>query len=252
MTIRTARFSKKTIEFITKASRQKKPEWLDRNRAEYEDVLVHPMRELMTYVAQTLRTKAPGYRFPTKNCARIRRNADRAKAQGWYKNWIGASASRDSGSMYEDLPALYFHISKEDIFSAGGIYMPSARQTKHIRAWIDQDPSQLEDLLKDKSFKKHFKELGNERMLKTKPRDYPIDHPKIEWLKLTGWYVWRPISQKELCSKEFPEILASDWAQALRLNSVLDKYIKTWPAKASSSSRLWDSELRAPKVDWNE
>jgi uncharacterized protein (TIGR02453 family) len=242
-------FSKRSMDFITRAQRQKKPEWLDRNREEYQDVLVEPMRELMTAVARELRQAAPGYRFP-KVFARIRRSSDRAKTQGTYKNYIGAGISRDSGSMYEDLPSLYLHISPENgnSFSAGGLYMPSARQTKQIRAWIDHDSSLLEDLLADRQFKKRFKDgLGNERMLKTKPRDYPIDHPKIDLLKLSGWYVWRPFTKKEIFSPKFADHLIADWTQVLRLNTVLDHYTNSWPNR-DRAERL--KTVEAPQFQW--
>ncbi|MDR3606612.1 MAG: DUF2461 domain-containing protein [Oligoflexia bacterium] len=241
------RFSRKSIDFIAKASRQKSSTWLERNRAEYEAVLVEPMRVLMTEVARQLRQEAPaGYRFPTRGFARIRRSAENARTQGPYRDWIGASVSRDSGSRYEDLPSLYFNISKEDVFSAGGLYMPSAAQTKKIRAWIDRDPSELEELLADRKFRRHYKDLGDERVLKTKPRDYPIDHPKINWLKMTGWYVWRPIPKKELFSRNFADRLAEDWRQALRLNQVLDGYTRAFP-KSGPLEKL--EEIQAPKVD---
>ena len=124
------RFSKKTLEFIVLASRQKKPEWLDRNRGEYEAVLVEPMRHLMTEVTKALKPVAPGYRFPARSFARIRRSGQGAIERGPFRDWIGAQASRDSGSRFEDLPNLYFHIDEGDILSAGGLYSPSARQTK--------------------------------------------------------------------------------------------------------------------------
>ena len=107
--------------------------------------------------------------------------------------------------------------------------MPSADQTKHIRKWIDQDPSLLEALFKDKDFKKRFPDFGDERVLKTKPRDYPIDHPKFDWLRLSGWYVWRPFTKKEFFSPKFHEILIEDWKQILRLNQILDRYTQSWP-----------------------
>jgi uncharacterized protein (DUF2461 family) len=78
------RFSRKSLDFIRKASRQKKHEWLEKNRAEYEDVLVEPTRALMAAVARELRREAPGYRFPTRSFARIRRSADRARARRAY------------------------------------------------------------------------------------------------------------------------------------------------------------------------
>jgi hypothetical protein len=107
--------------------------------------------------------------------------------------------------------------------------VPSADQTKHIRSWIDKDPSMLDALLEDKKFKKRYSGLGDERVLKTKPRDYPMDHPRIEMLKLSGFYVWRPFTKKEFFSKNFSDLLIEDWSQVLRLNKVLDHYTTSWP-----------------------
>src|SRR5579885_40651 len=246
------RFSQKSLDFIRKASRQKKHDWLDRNRAEYEEVLVEPMRALMTTVARELRGEAPGYRFPARSFARIRRSADRARAQGLYKDWIGVQVSRDSGSLFEDLPGLYFHMSYEDVFTAGGLYMPSSRQVKQIRAWIAEDASALERLLKDRRFKSVFREgLGDERKLKTFPRGYPQDHPRIEWLKLTGFYVWRPVKKREFFSSDFHETLAADWRQVLRLNGVLDRYLSSWPGASRRKLESFEG-IRAPQLNWEE
>lgn len=243
------RFSQASIDFIEKASRQKKAEWLEKNRAEYEKVLVEPMRELIAAAAKELQPLAPGYRFPTRQHARLRRGAD--QSMGPFRDWVSVSVSRDSGSRYDSLPNLYFHIADghENILSAGGLYVPSADQTKHIRKWIDQNPSDLEELLEDREFKKIFKGLGDERVLKTKPRDYPLDHPKIEWLKLSAWYVWRPFAKKIFFSKEFKDVLIQDWKQILRLNRILDEYTQSWP-KTTSLDAL--PKITARKMDWDD
>jgi len=241
-----SRFSQASIDFIIKASRQKKATWLDQHRSEYEKVLVTPMKELIEAAAKELGPEAPGYRFPTRQHARLKRGADQSR--GPFRDWVGVSVSRDSGSRYEGMPNLYFSIDDEDVLSAGGLYMPSADQTKHIRKWIDQDPSALEELLVDRDFKKRFKELGTERMLKTKPRDYPVDHPKFAWLKLSAWYVWRPFTKKVFFSKNFKDELIEDWRQILRLNRVLDQYTQSWP-KTSVIDSLPKVQLR--KMDWD-
>lgn len=230
------RFSKESLEFIVKASRQKSPEWLDRNELEYQKVLVEPFRHLSLEVTRHLRKEALGYRFPVRGFARIRRSAARAEAQGWYKDWAGLLISRDSGSRYEDLPNLYFHLSAEDQFSAGGLYLASAGQVRRIRDWITKEPAALERLLEDPEFRAVYKELGDERKVKTFPRGFPKDHPKIEWLKLTGFYVWRPFPKKILFSDAFPEVLASDWRQVLKLNRVLDEWLARAPGGDMSRS----------------
>ena len=49
-----SRYTQKSIDFIVKASKQKKSEWLDKNREEYEEVLVQPTKELITNIAKAL------------------------------------------------------------------------------------------------------------------------------------------------------------------------------------------------------
>lgn len=246
-----AKFSKASLEFLKKAARQKKPDWLEKNKSEYQDVLVSPMRELMQTVASRVRAHAPGYRFPKMGFARIKRSWDSEKKMGPFRDWFHVSVSRDSESRYESHPNLYFHFAEGDFHSAGGLYMPSADQTKRIRKWIDKDPSLLEELLEDKNFKKIFKSgLGTERMLKTKPRDYPIDHPRFDLLKLSGFYVWRPIPQKTVLSKNFADVLTEDWLQVLRLNRILDQWTASWPKETVIESIPELTALKRNLDDW--
>lgn len=246
-----SRFTPKSLAFLERAHKQKNPEWLDRNREEYLEVLVEPTRHLVAQVKRELGDAARHYRFPSRGFARLRRSGDRARKYGaLFRDYVGVQGSRDSGSRFEDLPGLYFHLSPKDIFSAGGLYTPSARQVKRMRLWIDQDPGALEEVLSSRAFKKVYAlGLGDERKLKTKPRDYPIDHPRIEWLKLTGYYVWRPLPKKVFYSSELPSVLSRDWAQVLRLNSVLDRYLARAP-RMSVPERFAD--ITAPQADWDD
>ncbi len=241
-------FTQASIDFVTRASRQKKVEWLEKNHEEYEEVLVKPMRALMEAATSALKSEARGYRFPVRNHVRIKRSHE-SRAEGVpFRDWIGVSVSKDSGSRYESCPNLYFEFNDEDILSAGGLYIPSAGQTKHIRKWIDQDPSQFQDLFKDKTFGKLFPDFGNERVLKTKPRDYPIDHPRIDWLKLSAWYVWRPFTKKEFFSKNFSTLLIRDWQEILKLNRILEKYTASYPKQIDSQESIPEATSR--KMDW--
>ncbi|MBS1958071.1 MAG: DUF2461 domain-containing protein [Bdellovibrionales bacterium] len=241
-------FNKDSIAFLNKATRQKKLDWLDKNKAEYKEVLVEPMKELMQTVAKELRGEAPGYRFPKMGFARIKRSWDNAQEKGPFRNWFHVSVSRDSESRYDSLPNLYFHFSDKDYYTAGGLYVPSADQTKHIRKWIDKDPSQLETLLKDREFKKHYIGLGTERVLKTKPRDYPIDHPRFDWLRMQAWYVWRYVPAKQALSRNLADVIIADWRQVLRLNRILDQWTTTWPKEIQKTSLRESVVLRDPSA----
>ena len=228
-------FTPASVRFLNKAAKQKKADWLEKNWDEYQEVLVEPMKELMTTVARELRAEAVGYRFPRASFARIKRGYDSEGAEGPFRNWFHVSVSKESKSRYDSLPNLYFHFSDSDFYTAGGLYVPGADQTKHIRKWIDQDPSELENLLADPDFKKRFKGLGVERVLKTKPRDYPIDHPRFDWLRLQAWYVWRYVTPKQALSKRLSDVIIEDWRQVLRLNRILDRWITTWPKSVTAT-----------------
>jgi uncharacterized protein (TIGR02453 family) len=257
-------YQKASLDFIETASRQKNPLWLDQHRSEYEKLLVSPTQALIQNVkakmlqktSPTLQKKLAEYRFPSRNIARLKKGAgpsslnDKNKKAAIYRDWVGIMVTRDSGSMYDSLPGFYFHLSPEDTFTAGGLYMPSAQQTKFIRKWIDHDPSGLIKLLKDPAFKKIYSELGTERQLKTKPRDYSEDHPYLHWLKLSAWYVWKPLPKKVLYSKQLADVVTEHWLQVFKLNLLLDDYISKWPKE---STLVPDSAIqsRSKNINWD-
>jgi uncharacterized protein (TIGR02453 family) len=251
--MKNPRFSQATLDFLALAQKQKKVEWLEKHQDDYQNFVVSPMKALAEQVSAVLELEFKSYKFKKRNIGNIKRPADRAQDKGPFIDFLTFSADRDSGSRYEDLPSLYFMLSPREgeIFSAGGLYMSSHSQTKKIRQWIDLKPEALLDLFKDKNFSKLYKNLGDEHKLKTKPRDYPMDHPRIEWLKLTGFYVSRAIPKKELFSGSFAEILIRDWKEAMRFNNLLDDWIQRSPGQASQKVSE-KSSFGLHAYDWDD
>ena len=108
------RFSKKTLEFLVKAGRQKNPHWLEKNQEEYEAVVRGPFIHLAERVKAALWRSAPGYHFPSKGLARIKRPDFKvARGQNQYKDWISMMATRPSPNRFESNPR--FSEDHEDI-----------------------------------------------------------------------------------------------------------------------------------------
>ena len=249
------RFSPKTLEFLALAAKQKNAGWLEKHQQQYEDVILAPMKALALNVTSVLEMDFPAYKFKKRNIGNLKRPAARALDKGPLKDFMTLNADRDSGSRFEDLPSLYFMVSPrpDEIFSAGGLYMANASQVKRIRQWIDAKPQALDALVKDKHFAALFGDLGDDHKLKTKPRDYPVDHPRIEWLKLTAYYVWRPIPKKELYSSELANLLIRDWRQAMRLNDLLDQWLKSPPESTSVAVEATSGRPHGlPAFDWDD
>ena len=111
----------------------------------------------------------------------------------------------------------------DEVLLAGGLYMPSSRQLRAIRERIAENAEPFEILFRDKAFRAIFPDgFSDERMGSRPPRGFDPNHPRIDWLKRQGFFVWRSYKPKEYTSPKFAERVAKDAAQILRLNALLD------------------------------
>lgn len=256
-------FSGQTLQFLKKASRQKRPDWLERNRDEYEKVLLAPLQNLARHVQAELGSTAPGYHFPQKGIGRLKRPANRVREHGGslFKDWMTYTAARPRTSRFDHNPNLFFLINpsdvKEGVLVAGGLYMPSSRQLKSIREAIAEDASAFDRLFASKDFARCFKGgFSDEKKAKRPPRGFDPNHPRMDWLKLQAYFVWRPYTRREFTSPKFAKLLARDWRQILRLNDLLESALQGRPQKTVTkpaqtapklSDRLNDlGEVRRP------
>lgn len=87
----------------------------------------------------------------------------------------------------------YISLSADALGVGSGLYMPSPEQLARYRAAVADDRSgrQLARLVHD--LRKRRIEVTAHETLKTAPRGYPVDHPRIELLRhkgLTAWKEW--------------------------------------------------------------
>jgi uncharacterized protein (TIGR02453 family) len=251
----TPRFSDRTLKFLLKASRQKRTDWLERNRAEYETVLLEPLKHLAATLKTQLAPIAPGYHFPQKGIGRLRRPAHRVEGgRDLYKSWMAYSASVPAESRFDHNPNLFFLIHPEDkddsVLVAGGLYMPSSRQVRAIREAIAQDASAFDQLFASKEFVRCFKGgFSKEKISSRVPRGFDPNHPRMDWIRLQAFFVWRRYSLREIGSPKFASLVVRDWKQILRLNELLDQALqgrlRQSPPKKAEPSKLLDklSEL---------
>lgn len=259
------RFSSRTLDFIEKASRQKNPDWLKLHRGEYETLLLEPLQHL----AKTLRAKlgklAPDYHFPQKGIGRLKRTADKAKEHGsFFKDWVSYNATRPSKSRFDHNPNLYFLLQAHEpegdhVLIAGGFYMPSSKQTRAIREAIAADAAPFEKLFASKPFASRFPGgFSLEKSATRPPRGFDPNHPKLKWLKLQGFFVWKPYSMKTFSSPDFAERVAEDCAQILRLNALLDRAVRQnwtqprWEKKTETRPVSLDrkyGDIQAPRYE---
>lgn len=87
----------------------------------------------------------------------------------------------------------YISLSADALGTGSGLYMPSSGQLTRFRAAVadERRGAELLGLLKDLQ-RKHI-EVSARETLKSAPRGYPRDHPRIDLLRhkgLTAWKEW--------------------------------------------------------------
>ncbi len=182
--------------------------WLD-HKADYETLVRGPMEELLRELAPTF---GEGKIFrPYRD---VRFSADKSP----YKTNIAATVA--SGG--------YISLSSDGLGVGSGYYMPAPDQLERYRAAVADNTtgSQLEKLVD--TVRKAGLDVTGHAALKTAPKGYPKDHPRIELLRQKGLITWKqwPVAGW-LGTAQAKKRIVDVFVAAKPLNAWLDKHIGT-------------------------
>jgi uncharacterized protein (TIGR02453 family) len=91
------------------------------------------------------------------------------------------------------------------------MWMPARPALDRIREAIADDPDAVDRLLRAPAFRRRFRRLDGEAMLKRMPRGYAEDHPAARWLRYRSFTATRMMPEREVLSPRLPSILARDF-----------------------------------------
>jgi uncharacterized protein (TIGR02453 family) len=139
-----------------------------------------------------------------------------------YKTHHGAVAETDGGSVR------YTHLSGGGVLAAAGMHMLATDQLVRFRAAVAHDvygPELVAILDAARGAKVHVSP-GAFEPLKTAPRGYPKDHPRIELLRWKGATVSKEWTDtKSVCSPKIVQLVAKLWCDAVPLLEWLDQHV---------------------------
>ena len=180
--------------------------WQD-HKADYEKLVLAPMQELLSDLAPTY---GAGKVFrPYRD---VRFSADKSP----YKTNIAATLAAGG----------YISLSTEGLGVGSGYYMPAPDQLERYRAAVADDKTgpQLEKLVA--AARKGGLEVTGHDALKTAPKGYPKDHPRIELLRQKGLIVWKQWQVAAWLGTAHAKKRVVDVLVAAKpLNAWLDKHI---------------------------
>jgi uncharacterized protein (TIGR02453 family) len=169
-------WSEEALEFYAGLEADNSKSFWTANKAVYQEKVLRPMEELVEQLAPEL--GEPKIFRPYRD---IRFSADKTP----YKTHIGATIGGTS----------YVQFSADGLAAGAGMWHMEPGQLNLYRASVAADLSgaELETIIAE--IEKAGVEVHGHDSLKSAPRGYPPDHPRIDLLRhkgLTTWRHWEP------------------------------------------------------------
>lgn len=192
-----------TFEFLKQLTLNNNREWFNENRETYETARENFIK-LADEVLNGIKNFEPlFYDTQIKDCIfRINRDVRFSADKSPYKKHFAAAFGQ--GGKNSGKNDYYLHLQNDETFVAAGLWQPESAQLAQIRQEIDYSPSDLLDIINEKSFKKHFPEIYGQA-LKKAPKGYPADHENIQLLKQKEFIFMKKFTNEEVLSKSFKD-----------------------------------------------
>jgi len=175
-------FPAETLRFLRALKRNNRREWFNAHRDDYEMYVRQPMTAIVERLAVDLRAFAPELvASPKISMYRIYRDTRFSENKTPYKTHIAAVFPTRGLAKHEGAGA-YFHISPDEVWIGGGMYMPQPPQLVAVREHIAGHVKQLRAIVESPGFRKHVGALQGDKLTRV-PRGFAKDHPAAEYLK---------------------------------------------------------------------
>ena len=191
-------FPAETMRFLRALKRNNRREWFEAHRGDYENYVRQPMTAIVERLAVDLRAFAPELvASPKVSMYRIYRDTRFSADKKPYKTHI-AAVFPTRGLPKHEGAGTYFHVSPDEVWIGGGMYMPQPPQLYAVREHIAGHLKQLQAIVESPGFRKHLGTLGGDTLSRV-PRGFAKDHPAAEYLKFKHF----------VAGAEFPPAFAS-------------------------------------------
>ncbi len=211
----------KFVPFLKKLKSNNNKEWFDKNRESYT-ILREELILIIDAITKKLgkTDKTVESIDPRKSIFRINRDIRFSNNKSPYKTNMGAYIN--AGGKQAPTAGYYLHIEPGNCFLAGGMWHPEPDTLKKVRQEIDYNGKKLTKILDAKNFKTLFGTLSDEDKLVRVPKDYNIENPMAEFLKLKSFVVIHSFDDKLLSDKKFIDYCANVFKELYPLNSFLN------------------------------
>jgi len=214
------RFSADTLAFLKGLKRNNRREWFNARKDVYDAHVREPMTTVVERLADDFRSFAPELvASPKISMYRIYRDTRFSENKAPYKTHVAAVFPTRGLAKHEGA-GLYFHISPDEVWIGGGMYMPQPQQLQAVREHVASNVKQLRAIVESPAFRKKV-ELSGDKLTRV-PRGFPKDHEAAEYLKYRYFIAGAEFPAALAASPKFYSTLLAVFRQVLPLARFLN------------------------------
>ena len=214
------RFSAETLKFLKGLKRNNRREWFNARKDVYDAHVREPMTTVVERLAEDFRAFAPELvASPKISMYRIYRDTRFSENKAPYKTHVAAVFPTRGLAKHEGA-GLYFHISPDEVWIGGGMYMPQPQQLQAVREHVASNVKQLRAIVESPAFRKKV-ELSGDKLTRV-PRGFPKDHEAAEYLKYRYFIAGAEFPAALAASPKFYSTLLAVFRQVLPLARFLN------------------------------
>lgn len=212
---------RKIYDFLRDLKENNSKEWMDANRKRYHEAKQIWLAEIDGMLKRLAKYDPKlGKMRPKETIMRINNNRRFHPEKPVYRDNFAFSPSGRHD------PAFYIHLSPSESFIGGGLYRPDNAILKKVRDAIDYNGDKLLSIVKENAFREFYGGLSDDPdKLKTSPQGYDQEHRHIELLRRKNFTAIHPVTQKEMISDEFIDIVEQAFVTLQPLNAYLKRAI---------------------------
>ena len=220
-------FEPAALQFLADLAANNDRAWFKPRKAEYERLIKEPLEALCVALAECFdELRLPLEADPKRSPFRIYRDVRFSNDKSPYKTAQGAdfpwNDSRGDELRPRGAVGGYFHLEPGNIFVGGGMWHPERARLAAFREKIDRDPSAVFRAIENERFRSVFGSVTGESLTRN-PKGFPKDHPYGDLLRFKDVVFSRPLSDRDVMSRELPSIIANDLNAARPVLLFLDQ-----------------------------
>jgi uncharacterized protein (TIGR02453 family) len=206
-----AGFPPEALDFYARLEADNSKSFWDANKATYEECVRGPLRALSAAVEQE---------FGPLHLFRPHRDVRFSKDKSPYKTAAAAVTEGEGGAAY------YLQIGADGLFVGTGYHHLAPDQLDRYRAAVAHERTGRALAQAVSALRRAHYEISALQALKTAPRGYPKDHPRIELLRLKGCTAGRTLGAPGwLHTRKALDHVVRAWRAAGPMNAWLDRHV---------------------------